>query len=114
MFVAYVFVQFGGIGQVAVVRQHDAERRTDVKRLRFRTAARVTRRRVTDVGDARVADQIAHIACAEHLAHHPFALMHMKHAALCRYDARRVLPAVLEHLQSVVKRLVHRFIADQT
>ena len=96
------------------MRQNDAERRADVKRLRLRAAARVARRRITDVGDARIADQIAHIACAEHFAHHAFAFVHVKRAAFRRYNARRILSPVLQHLQTVVQKLVYRLMADQT
>ena len=114
VFVTHVFIQFGSVGEVAVVRQNDAERRADVERLRLRAAACVARSRITDVGDAGVAGQIAHIACAEHFAHHAFAFVHMEGAAFRRYNARRILPPVLQHLQAVVQKLVHGFMTDQT
>ena len=60
------------------------------------------------------ADQIAHIACTEHFAHHAFAFVHVKRAAFGRYNARRILPPVLQHLQTVVQKLVYRLMADQT
>ena len=41
VFVAHVFIKFGSVGEVAVVRQNDAERRADVKRLRLSAAASV-------------------------------------------------------------------------
>ena len=31
-----------------------------------------------------------------------------------RYNARRILPPVLQHLQTVVQKLVYRLMADQT
>ena len=114
VFVAHVFIKFGRVGEVAVMRQNDAERRANVERLRLRAAARVARSRITDVGDTGVADQIAHIARAEHFAHHPFAFVHMEGAAFRRYNARRILPPVLQHLQAVVQKLVHGFMTDQT
>ena len=114
VFVAHVFIQFGRVGEVAVVRQNDAERRANVERLRLRAAARVARSRITDVGDTGVAGQIAHIACTEHFAHHPFAFVHMEGAAFRRYNARRILSPVLQHLQAVVQKLVHGFMTDQT
>ena len=84
------------------MRQNDAERRADVERLRLSAAACVARSRITDVGDAGVADQIAHIACTEHFAHHAFAFVHMERAAFGRYNACCILSPVLQHLQSVI------------
>ena len=60
------------------------------------------------MGNAGAAGQIAHIAGAEHIAHHAFAFVHMKHIALNGDNARRILAAVLQHLQAVVKQLVYR------
>ena len=96
------------------MRQNDAERRADVERLRLRAAARVACSRITDVGDTGVADQIAHIACTEDFAHHPFAFVHMEGTAFGRYNACRILSPVLQHLQAVVQKLVYRLMTDQT
>ena len=60
------------------------------------------------MGDAGVAHQVAHISRAEHIAHHAGVFVHMKHLALGGYDAGGILPAVLQHLQSVIQQLIHR------
>jgi hypothetical protein len=98
----HVALQLLGIRQVAVVREHQAERRIDVKRLRLSGIPCRTRRRIAAMGDAPVADQAAHVAGTEHIAHQARALVHVKTPALRRGDAGRILPAMLEHLQAVI------------
>ncbi|EEP68730.1 hypothetical protein GCWU000324_00634 [Kingella oralis ATCC 51147] len=105
-----LLVQLGGVGEIAVVCQHDAKGGADVKGLGFGGAACVACGGITNVGDAGVAVQIAHVAGAEHFAHHAFAFVHMKIAVLRGYDAGRVLPAVLQHLQAVIQKLVYGFV----
>ena len=90
------------------MRQHDAEGRIHIKWLRLSTAARVAGGGIAHMGDAGIAHQVAHIARAEHIAHHAGIFMHMEHLALGGYDARRILSAVLQHLQSVIQQLIHR------
>ena len=60
------------------------------------------------MGDAEVARQGAHVARAEDVAHQALALVHVKGVALGRGDACCILAAVLEHHQSVIKKLVDR------
>ena len=107
---ADAFAQFGGIGQVAVVRQHDAERRADVKRLRFGAAAGIAGGGIAHVGDAGVAGEIAHVAGAEYVAHHADVFVHVERIVFDGNDAGGVLAAVLQHLQAVVQQLVDRFV----
>lgn len=38
----------------------------------------------------------------------------MEGTAFGRYNARRILSPVLQHLQTVVQKLVHGFMTDQT
>ena len=90
-----LLVQLGGVGEVAVVRQHDAKGGADVKGLGFSGAACVACGGIAHMGDARVAVQIAHVAGAEHFAHHAFAFVHVEIAVLRGYDACCVLPAML-------------------
>ena len=106
----HVFIQLFGVGEVAVVRQHDAEGRAHIKRLRLGAAAGIAGCGIAHMRNAGAAGQIAHIAGAEHIAHHAFAFVHMKHIALNGDDARRILTAVLQHLQTVVKQLVYRLV----
>jgi hypothetical protein len=64
------------VGQVAVVHQHDAEGRVHVEGLRLFFAVRVARGRVAHLAQAHVARQRAHVAGAEHVAHHALGLVH--------------------------------------
>ena len=100
---AQISLKLFGVGEVAVVRQHDAEGRIHIKWLRFSTAACVAGGGIAHMGDASVAHQVAHIARAEHIAHHAGVFMHMEHLTLGGDDARRILSAVLQHLQSVIQ-----------
>jgi hypothetical protein len=88
------------VGEVAVVHQHDAERRVDVERLRLFLAVRVAGGRVAHLAQAHVARQRAHVAGAEHVAHHALGLVHEELAALLGDDAGRVLAAVLQQQQA--------------
>ena len=96
------------------MRQHDAERGTDVKRLRFGGAACVAGGGITHVGNARIAGQFAHMAGAEHFAHHAAAFVHVEAALVRGDDACRILPAVLQHLQTVIQKLVYGFVCHKT
>ena len=113
MFVAHALVQLVGIGQIAVVRQHDAERRTDIKRLRLSRAARITRRRIADMADADRTGQIAHITGAEHFAHHALSFVHMESGTFQRGNTGRILSPVLQHLQTIIQQLVYRFVCHK-
>jgi hypothetical protein len=81
--------QLLGIHQVAVVRERDAERGIHVERLRLGFRRGRARGRIAAVRDAHVADEVAHVARAEHVAHEPAALVHVEAVALGRDDAPR-------------------------
>ncbi len=76
------------IHQVAVVRQHDAEGRVHVERLRFLGIRRRSGRRVAHVGDAARARQRAHVARAEDVAHQAVALVHAELLAHAQWRCR--------------------------
>jgi hypothetical protein len=103
-----------GIGQVAVVHQHDAEGRIDIEGLGLLLAVGVAGRRVADLTEPAVARQGPHVARAEHVAHQALGLVHIELAFLLRDDARRVLPAVLQQQQRVVDQLIDRSVTDNT
>ena len=103
IFGIHLLRQFGGIGQIAVVCQYDAEGRADIKRLCLGRAARIARGGVAHMGNARVAVQIAHIPRAEDFAHHAFAFVHVEAAVLRGHNPGGILSAVLQHLQAVIK-----------
>ena len=100
------------VDQVAVVRQHQAERRVDVKRLRFLLALGIARGGVAHLADAIVARQRPHIAGAEHIAHHAARLVHVELGPRSGDDARRILPTVLQQKQRIVEKLVHGLLRD--
>ncbi|MCY1166698.1 hypothetical protein D9M73_66470 [compost metagenome] len=105
-------LELGRVGQVAVVRQHQAERCVDIKRLGLVFTVGVARRRVTHLAQAHVARQRAHVACAEHITHHTLGLVHVKLAPELRDDARRVLATVLQQQQAVIDQLVNGCLAN--
>ena len=96
------------VGQVAVVREHDAERRVHVERLGLFFARRGTGRRIAHLADAGGAGQAAHVARAEHVAHHAVGLVHVEIAAVRRGNAGCILTAVLQQQQAVIEQLVDR------
>ncbi len=106
--------EFGGVGEVAVVRQHDAEGRVDVKRLRLGRILSRAGGRIAHVGQATGATQIAHVAGAKDIAHQARAFVHVEHVVLDRANAGSILTAMLEHLQSVVEQLVDWRPGDHT
>ena len=101
-----------GIGQVAVVHQHQAEGRAGVEGLRLFLAVGVAGRGVAHLAQAAGARQATHVAGAKHVAHHALGLVHEEFAALLRHDAGGILAAVLQQEQRVVKRLIDRRGAD--
>ena len=66
------------IGEIAVVPQHDPERRIDIERLRFGSTRGRTGGGIAAVGNAHVAGQGAHVARVKHVAHQPSALVHVE------------------------------------
>ena len=75
-----------GIGQVAVVHQHDAVRRVDVEGLRLFLVEGVAGGRVTHLAQPHGAGQRAHVAGAEHVLDHAASLVHETLRALHRDD----------------------------
>ena len=105
-------LQLGRIRQVAVVRQHQAERRVDIKRLRLVFAEGIACRRVAHLTQTHIARQRPHVASTKHVAHHALGLVHEKLAPLLRDDARRILAAMLQQQQAVIDQLIDRGFAD--
>ena len=106
--------QLGSVGQVAVVRQHDAVGRVDVERLCFGQVAGRAGGRITHMPDPGIADQGAHVAGAEHVAHHAAAFVHVKAVAVAGHDAGCILSAVLKDLQPVIQELIDGRFAHYT
>ena len=102
-----------GIRQVAVVSEHDAVRRIDVKGLRLLIRTRTALRRVAHVTDADIARQITHVARTEDVAHQAHGLMNVELQTVERRDARRILAAMLQKEQRVVEALINRFIGKE-
>jgi hypothetical protein len=110
----HLVLQLLPVGQVAVVREDDPERRVHVERLCLGFARRRTGRRIADLADAEGAGQAAHVARAEHVAHHAVRLVHVEIAAVRRRDARCVLTAMLQQQQAVIDQLVDRGLGNNT
>ena len=108
----HLVFQLPPVGQVAVVREDDAERRVHVERLGFFFARRGTGGRVTDLADTGRAGQAAHVARAEHVAHHAVGLVHVEVAAVRCRDAGGVLTAVLQEQQAVIDQLIDRGVGN--
>jgi len=110
----HLLLQLIGVGQVAVVAEDDAERRVDVERLRLGGLERRAGGRIAAMGNAEVAGEVAHVARAEHVAHHAAALVHVQGGLLAGDDARRVLAAVLQEQQPVIEELVDGRASDDS
>ncbi len=100
-------LQLVRVGEVAVVGQDDAEGGVHVERLGLGGRGRTPGGGIAHVGDAHVAEQVAHVPGAEHIPHQAVVLVHVEGVVFRRADARGVLPAVLEHLHPVIQQLVH-------
>ena len=83
------------VGEVAVVRHDQPERRVHVKRLRLFFAVRIARCGVANLAHTHIAGQCAHVAGTEHITHHAFGLVHVELAPILRGYACRVLPPML-------------------
>ena len=103
-----------GVGEVAVVHQHDAKGRIHVEGLRLFLAVGVAGGGVAHLAQAAVARQRTHVAGAEHIAHHALGLVHEKLALLLGHDAGRILAPVLQQQQGVIDQLVDRGVANNT
>mmetsp|Transcript_59251 Transcript_59251/g.139740 ORF Transcript_59251/g.139740 Transcript_59251/m.139740 type:complete len:404 (-) Transcript_59251:1158-2369(-) len=104
--VEQLVLQRMGIRQVAVVHQHDAERRVDVEGLSLFLAVGIAGGRVAHLAEADRARQRAHVAGAEDVAHHAARLVHEALLALHRDDTGRILTAMLQQQQRVIQELV--------
>ncbi len=103
-------LEFVGIDQVAVVAQHDTERRVHVERLRFRRTGGRAGSGIAHVRHADVAQQVSHVARAEHVARQALPLVHVEARAFRGDNAGCILAAVLQHHQAVIEQLINRCI----
>ncbi|MCY1172656.1 hypothetical protein D9M73_127960 [compost metagenome] len=87
--------QLFNVGQVTVMRQGDAVRRVDVKRLSF-SRRRAARGRITHMANAHVTDQALHVTLLEHVTHQAVILAQEQPAIMAGHDTGSVLAAVLE------------------
>src|SRR3546814_10780404 len=85
----------------------NAERCIDIKRLRLVDAVAGTRRGITDLAQAAIARQRAHVAGAKHVAHQPMGLVHIKKLIERSSDARSILATMLQQQQAIVDQLVY-------
>ncbi|VFT76174.1 Uncharacterised protein [Klebsiella aerogenes] len=96
-FFKQLFTQLVRIGQVAVMRQCDAIRRVNVKRLRLGGAG-AARRRITHVANTHIALHTLHVAGFEYVAYQPVSLTQPEAVVgINGDDASGILSTVLEH-----------------
>ena len=95
--------QLIGVSEVAVVRERDAERSRNEKRLCLEFAA-AARRRIPNVADAHGALQALERFVVEDVADHAVALLQME-LVVIGDDPCSVLAAVLEHNEAVIEIL---------
>ena len=100
--------QLASIGEVAVVDERDAVWGVHVEGLRLLLILGIALRRVPNMTETHVADEIAHVAGAVGLPHLATRLLHVQGAALCCSDPGGVLATVLQQQQRVVDLLVDR------
>ena len=98
--------QFLGVHQVAVVRDRDAVGRVHVERLRLLRPLR-TGRWVAAVADADASVQLAHRLLVEHVANQAVTAVQAQARAIHGGNAGRVLAAVLQDGQAVIKSRCH-------
>jgi hypothetical protein len=106
-----VLLQLLGVGEVAVVRQHDAVGGVDIERLRL-GGTRQTGGRVADMADPHIAAQVHHMLVAEDVSRQARLLAHEQTVAVAGDDTCGVLPAMLQDQQGVVERLVDGLLGD--
>ena len=108
------FLQLRGVGEIAVMAQHQPEWRVHVERLRLIVIDGGAGGRIAHMRDASVAGQRAHVARAEHVVREAVTLVQMERTAIQRGNARRILPAMLQHLQPVIQQLIDGALRNDT
>jgi hypothetical protein len=71
-------------------------------------------RGVSHLAQTTVAGEAAHVAGAEHIAHHACGLVHEKLAIALRDDAGRILTPMLQQEQAIVNQLIDWCVTDNT
>jgi hypothetical protein len=66
------------------------------------------------MGDTRIAGQRAHVARTEYIVRKAVAFVQMEGIAFQCGDARRILPAMLQHLQPVIQQLIDGALRNDT
>jgi hypothetical protein len=116
--VEQLFAQVVGVGQVAVVDQHQAEGRVHIEGLGLFFVEGIACGGVTHLAQAHGAGQAAHVTGAEHVLHHAAGLVHEELAPVGpgagRDDAGCILTAVLQEQQRVIDQLVDWRLGDHT
>ena len=104
----HVVLEFTRVGEVAVVTEHDAKGRIHIEGLGLLSTHGTAGRGITNMADAHVAVEVAHVTGAKDIAHQARAPRQMNAFALGRGDARRILSTMLHEKQRIVERLIHR------
>ena len=97
-----VALQVLGIGQIAVMGQHDAVGGIDVEGLGLGGADRPGGG-VANMAHTHIAPELDHVAGAKDIPNQPSVFAQVEFVALAGDDPRRILAAVLEHKERVVE-----------
>ena len=116
--VKQLFAQRVGVGQVAVVHQHQTEGSVHIEGLSLFLVECIARGRIAHLAQAHRARQRAHVAGAEHVLDHAACLVHEELAPMRiragRHDACCVLTAVLQEQQRVINQLIDGRLGNHT
>src|SRR5690554_6211927 len=102
-----------GVGEVAVMGQGNAVGAVHVERLGF-CRAWASGSRITDMADAHVTRQAAHVPGVEYIPNQPVVLAQVKPVVLEGHNSRRILATVLKNGQRIVKQLINVGSTDNT
>ena len=102
----HVLLELIGISQIAVVRQHQTERRIDVKRLCLGRVIGRACGRITTMSNAPLPHQATHVTGTKHIANEARAFVHVKTPAFTGRYAGRILTTVLQDLKAVIQQLI--------
>ncbi len=108
-----VSLELLGVGQVAVVGEHNAVGRVDVEGLGL-CGVGGARGGVAHMPEPHVAPQLNHVTGAEYVPRQTVVLAQVKLLTLAGDDASGILAAVLKHQQRIVQGLVDRTLTDDS
>ena len=91
----HIFLQLRGIGEIAVVAQDNSKGRIHIKGLTLLRAHGTAGGGITHMAHTHLAQEIAHVACAKHIADQTHSPCQMHTLALGRGNTGGILAPVL-------------------